>query len=61
MVIQTYMILTGVASIFRTLKSSDENLEGHLLYLRKDLFQKYLIETGQTFYGYYGKRKRAKL
>ena len=39
----------GVASIFRTLKSSDENLKGHLLYLRKDLFQKYLIETGQTF------------
>lgn len=39
----------GVASIFRTLKSTDESLKGHLCYLRKDLFQKYLIETGQTF------------
>ncbi|WP_122901978.1 hypothetical protein [Acinetobacter sp. B51(2017)] len=39
----------GVASIFKTLKSSDENLKGNLSYLRKDLFQKYLIETGQTF------------
>ncbi|MFA2865104.1 NACHT domain-containing protein [Acinetobacter pittii] len=39
----------GVASIFRTLKSDDDSLKGHLSYLRKDLFQKYLLETGQTF------------
>lgn len=39
----------GVASIFRTLKSDDDSLKGHLSYLRKDLFQKYLSETGQTF------------
>ena len=39
----------GVASIFRTLKSDIDNLQGNLSYLRKDLFQKYLIETGQTF------------
>ena len=41
--------LDGAASIFRTLKSSENNVEGHLSYLRKDLFQKYLLETGQTF------------
>lgn len=39
----------GVASIFRTFKPDDENLEGHLSFLRKDLFQKYLEETKQTF------------
>jgi hypothetical protein len=39
----------GVASIFRTFKTDMENLKGHLSYLRKDLFQKYLAETGQTF------------
>ncbi|MCU4491625.1 hypothetical protein KTI63_03970 [Acinetobacter guillouiae] len=39
----------GVASIFRTLKSDIDNLQGNLSYLRKDLFQKYLTETGQTF------------
>lgn len=39
----------GVASIFRTFKTDMENLKGHLSYLRKDLFQKYLTETGQTF------------
>lgn len=39
----------GVASIFRTFKADVGNLKGHLSYLRKDLFQKYLTETGQTF------------
>ncbi len=39
----------GVASIFRTFKTDIGNLTGHLSYLRKDLFQKYLTETGQTF------------
>ncbi|MEN8286713.1 hypothetical protein ABFP35_15120 [Acinetobacter baumannii] len=39
----------GVASIFRTFKTDMGNLKGHLSYLRKDLFQKYLTETGQTF------------
>lgn len=39
----------GVASIFRTFKTDVGNMKGHLSYLRKDLFQKYLTETGQTF------------
>ena len=41
--------LNGVASIFRTFKSDNDNLRGNLSYLRKDLFKKYLAETEQTF------------
>ncbi|MDH2171079.1 hypothetical protein N5J50_01230 [Acinetobacter johnsonii] len=41
--------LDGVGSIFRTFKSDNDTLRGNLSYLRKDLFQKYLTETEQTF------------
>lgn len=39
----------GVASIFRNLTSKNDNLKGSVSYLRKDLFEKYLKDTDQTF------------
>ena len=39
----------GVASIFRKLTSTTNNLKGSVSYLRKDLFEKYLNDTDQTF------------
>lgn len=39
----------GVASIFRNLTSTTNNLKGSVSYLRKDLFEKYLNDTDQTF------------
>jgi len=36
----------GVVYIVRTFKTDIGNLKVHLSYLRKDLFQKYLTETG---------------
>ena len=36
------------ASVYRELKDHD-NLAGHLLYFRKDLFERYLELTGKSF------------
>ncbi|EEY89629.1 hypothetical protein HMPREF0017_01933, partial [Acinetobacter lwoffii SH145] len=39
----------GLASVFRTLSSTTNNLKGSVSYLRKDLFENYLDDTNQTF------------